>query len=164
MQHKKKSKQTLKIKWILLLIVIMIAIAVIAIITINKKEESATSNQSTDVVNADKNVTNSNINATTISDNKTEDEYESNVNLVGTYIYNENVKYEFKEDGKGAMYDSDTKFEFTYTINDNKLEIDFTLDALHDASYNYTIDGDILTLVGGEGTTGGEYKLQKETK
>ena len=142
----------------------MIAIAVIAIITINKKEESATSNQSTDVVNADKNVTNSNINATTISDNKTEDEYESNVNLVGTYIYNENVKYEFKEDGKGAMHDSGMKFDYTYTDNNNKLEIDFTLDALRDASYTYTLEGETLTLVGGEGTTGGEYRLQKETK
>ena len=142
----------------------MIAIAVIAIITINKKEESATSNQSTDVVNADKNVTNSNINATTISDNKTEDEYESNVNLVGTYIFNENVKYEFKVDRKGAMHDSGMKFDYTYTVNNNKLEIDFTLDALRDASYTYTLEGETLTLVGGEGTTGGEYRLQKETK
>ena len=136
----------------------MIDIAGIAIITINKKEKSTINNQPTETVN----YSDSDVNTTTTSDNKTEEK--SNLNLKGTYIYNENVKYEFKEDGKGAMYDSDTKFEFTYTINDNKLEIDFTLDALHDASYNYTIDGDILTLVGGEGTTGGEYKLQKETK
>ena len=46
----------------------------------------------------------------------------------------------------------------------HNIEIDFMLDALRDASYTFTLEGKNLTLIGGEGTTGGEYRLQKETK
>ena len=164
MQHKKKSKQTLKIRWIILLIVIMIAIVVIALITINKKEESTTSGQPANILNNASSDLGNIIDNTTVMENKTEEEKRSNTNLSGTYIYNENVKYEYKDEGKGTMYDSDMEFEFVYTVKDNNLEIDFMLDALRDASYTFTLEGKNLTLIGGEGTTGGEYRLQKETK
>ena len=76
----------------------MIAIVVIAIITINKKEESTTSGQPANIVNNASSDLGNIIDNTTVMENKTEEEKKSNANLTGTYIYNENVKYEFKED------------------------------------------------------------------
>ncbi len=81
--------------------------------------------------------------------------------LKGTFYYSDSVKYEFTGKGKGAMYDGDTKYEYTYTINDNKMTIDFENEAVHDAKYTFNLEDDTLTLIGGEGTTGGEYILKK---
>lgn len=84
--------------------------------------------------------------------------------LKGTFVYNNNVKYEFNEKGKGAMYDGDTKYEYTYKIDDKKVTMDFKDEIIHDATYTFNLEDDILTLIGGEGTTGGEYTLKKENK
>ena len=82
--------------------------------------------------------------------------------LKGTFIYNNNVKYEFDGNGKGAMYDGNTKYDYTYTIQEGNLMMDFKNEAVHDATYTYQLEGEVLTLIGGEGTTGGEYTLNKE--
>ena len=84
--------------------------------------------------------------------------------LKGTFVYNNNVKYEFNEKGEGAMYDGDTKYEYTYKIDDKKVTMDFKDEIIHDATYTFNLEDDILTLIGGEGTTGGEYTLKKENK
>ena len=84
--------------------------------------------------------------------------------LIGTFIYNENVKYEFNNNGKGAMYDNETEYPYSYSIEENKLKLDFTDESVRDASYTYSIENDILTLIGGEGTMGGEYILERESK
>lgn len=84
--------------------------------------------------------------------------------LKGTFVYNNNVRYKFDEKGKGVMYDGDTKYEYTYKIDDKKVTMDFKDEIIHDATYTFNLEDDILTLVGGEGTTGGEYTLKKENK
>ena len=134
----------------------MIAIVAIAIININNLEKN----------------NNSEGNNSTITDNSNNDEVTTNQNTVeqsetidnieGTFIYNDSVKYEFDGNGNGAMYDSENEFEYTYSIKNGKLELNFKLDALHDATYDFILDGDTLKLIGGEGTTGGEYNLKKE--
>ena len=87
-----------------------------------------------------------------------------NNTLIGTFIYNENVKYEFDNNGKGAMYDNETKYEYSYTINENKLILDFENEAVHDATYRFKLENGTLTLNGEEGTMGGKYILEKESK
>ena len=84
--------------------------------------------------------------------------------LEGTFVYNENVKYEFQSNGKGAMYDTNIKYGYTYTIENQNIMLDFENEAIHDATYTYQLEGDTLTLIGGEGTIGGEYILKKENK
>ena len=39
--------------------------------------------------------------------------------------------------------------------------MDYALDYVTDCEYTYTVDGDKLTLVGGEGTVGGTYTLTR---
>lgn len=82
--------------------------------------------------------------------------------LKGTFIYSENVKYEFNGKGKGAMYDRNSKYDYTYTIENENIMMDFKNEALRDATYTYKLEDDTLTLIGGEGTTGGKYILKKE--
>lgn len=94
-----------------------------------------------------------------IVNNRNEDEYNSNLN--GTFIYNANVRYEFGEDGKGAMYDNGTEYRYNYSIEENILKLDFENENVRDATYTFNIENDILTLVGGEGTIGGEYILRR---
>lgn len=87
---------------------------------------------------------------------------ESNKTLNGIYVYNESVKYEFDGKSKGNMYDGDSKYEYTYVIDDKKLSIDFKDEMMYDATYEFTLENDTLVLIGREGTTGGEYTLNKE--
>lgn len=85
-----------------------------------------------------------------------------NTPIKGTFKYNEKVKYEFGENGKGAMYDGDTKYEYDYTIQNNAIMIDFKNENVYDATYTYIFKDNTLTLVGGKGTMGGKYILEKE--
>lgn len=82
--------------------------------------------------------------------------------LNGIFIYNENVKYEFNGKNKGAMYDGGNKYEYTYKINEDKITMDFKDEEIYDATYTFKLENNTLILIGGEGTTGGEYILKKE--
>lgn len=84
--------------------------------------------------------------------------------LKGTFVYGESVKYEFSGKGNGAMYDSDTEYPYTYLIEENTLKLDFKDEAVRDATYTFSIENDTLTLIGGEGTMGGEYILERESE
>lgn len=89
---------------------------------------------------------------------------ESEDNLIGTFYYDDSIRYEFKKNGKGAMYDGNSKYEYTYTNDGQKIKMDFKNEAVHDATYTFKLENDTLTLQGEEGTTGGEYILKKENK
>lgn len=84
--------------------------------------------------------------------------------LQGTFKYSESVKYEFSGKGKGAMYDNDTEYQYTYSIDGDTLKLDFKDEAVRDATYTFSIENDNLTLIGGEGTMGGEYILERESE
>ena len=134
MQNNKKKSKQTFKIILIILIVLIIAIAVVVSIAI---------------------INNKNTNTT--------DNNSTNI-LEGTFIYNENVKYEFNSNSKGAMYDNETKYQYTYSIEENTLKMDFENEAVHDATYTFNIENDTLTLIGGEGTMGGEYILKKESK
>ena len=50
-------------------------------------------------------------------------------------------------------------YDFTYTIDGNKLMIDYANESVRDSEYEFTVDGNTLTLIGGEGTVGRTYEL-----
>ena len=58
----------------------------------------------------------------------------------------------------------DMHYEYTYEINKDALSIDFDDEAVHDCVYKFTVESDTLTIVGGEGTTGGTYILSKSSQ
>ena len=83
-----------------------------------------------------------------------------NADLSGVWHYDQYTEYEFDGEGKGCMcLDGNNHFEFAYIAEDGTLHLDFVLDYVTDCQYTYTIDGDKMTLVGGEGTVGGTYTL-----
>ncbi len=97
---------------------------------------------------------------------KTSD-YNDNSSINGVYVYKvDNTRYEFKEDKTGIMTSGDYKFEYTYTVKDGKIEINFKDDRVRDVKYSYSIEGNTLKLIAEEGTisVGEEYKLDKEGK
>ena len=84
--------------------------------------------------------------------------------LEGCWYYNEYTEYEFDGKGDGRMfYDKGKAFEYSYTIKNNIVYLDFKLEYVTDCQYTYTVEGDKLTLIGGEGTAeiGKEYVLIK---
>ena len=85
--------------------------------------------------------------------------------LMGVWHYDQYTEYEFNGDGNGCMcLDGNNHFEFTYKSEGGTLYLDFALDYVTDCQYSYSVDGDKLTLVGGEGTAevGKIYELTKK--
>lgn len=81
--------------------------------------------------------------------------------IEGTWYMDEVTAYEFRNGGKGAMILPSAEYEFTYSITDNNLSIDFEYEGAKDAQYIFTINGNTLTLEGGNTTTQGTYVLSK---
>lgn len=82
--------------------------------------------------------------------------------LKGTWKYSENTSYKFSGNGKGWLILTDLEEKFTFSADDGILSIDFENPRMTDCKYSFSIDGDTLTLKGGEGTSGGEYILIKQ--
>lgn len=56
---------------------------------------------------------------------------------------------------------SDTKYEFSYTINNDEVKIDFISEAAQDSVYEFNIDESKLTLSSKDNNKG-SYELMKE--
>lgn len=82
--------------------------------------------------------------------------------LAGTWDFDGTTTYSFDGEGSGAMALPSISYDFTYKIDGNTLVIDYSNESVHDSTYEFTVDGDILTMVGGEGTVGGTYKLTRQ--
>lgn len=82
--------------------------------------------------------------------------------LAGTWDFDGTMTYVFDGNGTGVMALPSISYDFTYTIDGNTLVIDYSNESVHDSTYEFTVDGDILTMVGGEGTVGGTYKLTRQ--
>lgn len=80
----------------------------------------------------------------------------------GTWKYDEYTQYEFDGNGNGCMCPEDLHYEYTYTVKDDMLKLDFKDDSVHDCTYTFQITDNTLTMVGGEGTVGGSYELHKQ--
>ena len=82
--------------------------------------------------------------------------------LVGTWVYDEHTQYIFEKDGTGKLFADDVAYDYIYSVEGDRLTIDFTKDIVRDCEYTFTTDNGILTLVGGSGTDGGSYKLNRK--
>ena len=85
-----------------------------------------------------------------------------NSELIGKWRYNEFTAYEFYDNGKGCLCLDDVHYEYTFKTSSNKLTLDFSQDVVRDCEYTFDVYANELTIVGGEGTDKGTYKLQKE--
>ena len=79
--------------------------------------------------------------------------------LAGTWDFDGTTIYFFDGSGSGAMELPSISYDFTYTIDGNKLMIDYANESVRDSEYEFTVDGNTLTLIGGEGTVGRTYEL-----
>lgn len=82
--------------------------------------------------------------------------------MSGTWMLDNSVSYQFDGHGSGSMNTENTAYAFTYEINGDQLMLDFQDDSLTDSTYTIELDGDTLTLTGGDGTIGGIYELRKQ--
>ncbi len=147
-KHSKK-KQTYKINFkrfvsVIGIIIALIVIVIIAISAISKKTEHKDNDKENKIeyidpgegINKDLSI------------------------LVGTYVYNEDIKYSFNGESRGVLYDKQDEYAFTYNIDGQLLILTFDDQTVHKAVYTaYFIDRD-LKLIGGN--QGGEYILKKE--
>ena len=86
----------------------------------------------------------------------------SNSSIVqGTWIYDKYTQYAFDGKGRGYLQLETERYEYAYAISGNKLHLDFMNDTLRDCEYDFSIQNNTLTLIGGEGTAGGQYVLTR---
>ncbi len=66
--------------------------------------------------------------------------------LIGLWDVDGNTKYQFDDNGHGKIIVPNSKYEFTYKINDNILSIDFINENSTDTSYEFKVSEDELEL------------------
>ena len=138
MQSKRFKKKSSSL--IIIIAIVLVLIAIIVFLKLDKNKESS-KNKETSNYNGD--------------------------SLIGTFLYEENdTKYVFKEDGTGSMSSGNYNFEYTYKVEGDTLNIDFSKDEVQDAKYSFELKDGILKLISKEGTVsiGEEYILKKENK
>lgn len=84
--------------------------------------------------------------------------------LAGTWEFDGTTTYSFDGSGSGTMELPSISYDFTYTIDGNKLMIDYANESVRDSEYEFTVDGNTLTLIGDEGTVGRTYELKRSSK
>lgn len=85
----------------------------------------------------------------------------TNNELLGVWQYDQYTQYEFSEKGHGCLCVDDVHYEYQYSVSGKTIKLDFTENIVRDCEYTFSIENDVLMLVGGEGTDGGTYKLNK---
>lgn len=81
--------------------------------------------------------------------------------LKGKWDLDGTTAYEFSGEGTGALLLPNVTYDFTYTIKDDQISIDYENESVRDGTYTFSVEEDKLTLFGGEGTVGGTYTLTR---
>ena len=81
--------------------------------------------------------------------------------LTGIWDYQGNTRYSFDGKRHGAMDAGDMHFDYTYKLHGNKLMLNFADDVVGEVTYFYSVQDNVLTLVGDKGTVGGTYELTR---
>ena len=79
--------------------------------------------------------------------------------LKGTWALDDTTVYEFDGRGHGVLSLPLGSYEFSYSVEDNVLSMDFTDEAASDAVYSYSVDNAVLTL---DTNTGSIVRLEKQ--
>lgn len=66
--------------------------------------------------------------------------------IVGTWDYDTVTVYRFEKNGKGALILPNASYDFSYTVDNDKISINFESEKATDSTYTYTVKGDKLTL------------------
>ena len=82
--------------------------------------------------------------------------------IIGTWRYDEYNQYTFNSDGTGFLMADNVRYVYVFELSDDKLILDFNKEIVKDCEYKYQVNGEELKLIGGSGTDGGEYYLEKE--
>lgn len=85
----------------------------------------------------------------------------SKPSIVGRWDLDGTTVYEFEKGGKGALVLMTMEYEFTYTIEDDLVRINFVDEAALDANYTFEVQKNILFLTGGPGDAKSEYILNR---
>lgn len=84
--------------------------------------------------------------------------------LQGAWYYDSYTEYEFDGSGSGCMcIDKTDHYKFTYTVDGDTVKLNFALDYVTDCEYDFKVENDTLTLIGGNGTAtpGQKYILKR---
>lgn len=81
--------------------------------------------------------------------------------LKGRWDLDGTTIYKFDRNGTGALVLMYNEYAFEYTIEGDRLYIDFADEAALDASYTFKVDGRMLFLTGGPGDARTEYVLTR---
>ena len=81
--------------------------------------------------------------------------------IKGFWSYDDVSCYEFGDGGRGALVLPDDRFDFTYTLDEDKVSIDFDSKNARDITYTYKVSGSTLTLTESGGKS---YELHKKEK
>ncbi len=82
--------------------------------------------------------------------------------LTGKWDLDGTTVYEFYGKGKGALILLTAEYEFSYTIQDDTVYIDFTDDRALDSKYTFRVEKDMLFLTGGPGDIQADYVLVRK--
>ena len=82
--------------------------------------------------------------------------------LEGEWQYDTHTSYVFDKSGRGYIQLDNVQLKYKYSVEDNRLNLNFEDANVEDCVYEFEIRGDELQLVGKEGTTGGNYQLQRK--
>ena len=66
--------------------------------------------------------------------------------LVGLWDVDGNTKYEFNGKGKGKIIVPNSEYEFTYTIENNVVSVDFKSEKSTDTKYEFKVQKDSMEL------------------
>lgn len=81
--------------------------------------------------------------------------------LISSWTTDGITVYEFDKKGEGKLKLPSSEYKFTYTVNNNKLYIDFESDKATDSNYEYSFENDKLILKGIY-STAGTYTFTKK--
>ncbi len=84
-----------------------------------------------------------------------------NNEIIGTWLYDEYNQYTFNSDGTGYLMADDVRYDYSFSLDNGKLVLDFYKDIVKDCEYEYSITASELSIIGGNGTDGGSYSLSK---
>ena len=95
-------------------------------------------------------------------ENSFEDSEASASGILGTWYYQDGTYYEFNADLTGAMYYDTYKFDYVYTLDGDKLHLDFDREEVSDMDYSYELlEEDKLQLTLSQGDTEAVYQLSR---
>ena len=81
--------------------------------------------------------------------------------IIGTWDYDTVTVYRFDKNGEGALLLPNESYAFTYSVEEDRLFVDFENESLTDHTYIFTVNGSKLTLAAEE-SAGTEYVLTRK--